>query len=247
MWPVCRFIGQAVKVNWFRYRPGVAQRVGRGIALLFLDRGTRRGWVVSSTPRPHFTPGKDPVLIVQEAGWAPGHWSSCILTKWLDVGLSYVVIHCWKASNPADLQLRGHKVPGSGEPATLFLHHNFHWRVLHKLCTRSDEWNTMFDSLFERNNKFHKCTSWINIGLAQRFSAFVCFWLPLSLIYLPAPPHTLLRVRCYIWIQKYFIPVLLIYILCWGHPVAQLVEALRYNLEGRGFDSQWCHWNFSLT
>jgi len=27
--------------------------------------------VVSSTPRPHFTPGKDPVPIVQEAGWAP--------------------------------------------------------------------------------------------------------------------------------------------------------------------------------
>jgi len=28
--------------------------------------------VVSSTPRPHFTPGKNPVPIVQEAGWAPG-------------------------------------------------------------------------------------------------------------------------------------------------------------------------------
>jgi len=28
--------------------------------------------VVSSTPRPQFTPGKDPVPIVQEAGWAPG-------------------------------------------------------------------------------------------------------------------------------------------------------------------------------
>jgi len=28
--------------------------------------------VFSSTPRPHFTPGKDPVPIVQEAGWAPG-------------------------------------------------------------------------------------------------------------------------------------------------------------------------------
>ena len=55
-----------------RYRPGVGQRVGRSIALLFHDRGTRRGWVVSSTPRPHFTPGKDPVLISQEAGWAPG-------------------------------------------------------------------------------------------------------------------------------------------------------------------------------
>jgi len=32
-----------------------------------------------------------------------------------------------------------------------------------------------------------------------------------------------------------------------GHVVAQLVEALRYKPEGRGFDSQWCHWNFSLT
>ena len=27
----------------------------------------------------------------------------------------------------------------------------------------------------------------------------------------------------------------------------QLVEALRYNPEGCGFDSRWCHWNFSLT
>ena len=32
-----------------------------------------------------------------------------------------------------------------------------------------------------------------------------------------------------------------------GHAVAQLVEALRYNPEGRGFDSRCCHWNFSLT
>jgi len=61
-----------VKVNWSRYRPGVAQRVGRSIALLFHDRDTRRGWVVNTTPRPHFTSGKDAVPIVQEAGWAPG-------------------------------------------------------------------------------------------------------------------------------------------------------------------------------
>ena len=27
--------------------------------------------MVSSTPRPHFTIGKDPVLTLQEAGWAP--------------------------------------------------------------------------------------------------------------------------------------------------------------------------------
>ena len=26
----------------------------------------------SVTPRPHFIPGKDPVAIVQEAGWVPG-------------------------------------------------------------------------------------------------------------------------------------------------------------------------------
>ena len=52
--------------------PVVAHRVGRGIALLFHDRGTRRGRVVSSTPRPYFTLGKEPVPILQKAGWASG-------------------------------------------------------------------------------------------------------------------------------------------------------------------------------
>ena len=32
-----------------------------------------------------------------------------------------------------------------------------------------------------------------------------------------------------------------------AHEVAQLVEALRYEPGGRGFDSRWCHWNFLLT
>ena len=54
------------------YRPGCGPKGGRGIAMLFQDLGARRGWGVSITPRPHFTPGKDPVPIVQEAGWAPG-------------------------------------------------------------------------------------------------------------------------------------------------------------------------------
>jgi len=27
---------------------------------------------------------------------------------------------------------------------------------------------------------------------------------------------------------------------------AQLVEVLCYKPEGHGFDSRWCHWNFSL-
>ena len=50
----------------------------------------------------------------------------------------------------------------------------------------------------------------------------------------PSDPHTI----------KYLIsqpPITL------GHAVVQLVEALPYKLEGRGFDSWWCHWNFSLT
>ena len=70
----CFLVAQVkkVKVKWSRYRPGVAERVGRDIALLFHDRGTRRGWVVSSTPRLHFTPRKDLVPILQEAGWVPG-------------------------------------------------------------------------------------------------------------------------------------------------------------------------------
>ena len=32
-----------------------------------------------------------------------------------------------------------------------------------------------------------------------------------------------------------------------GHAVVQLVEALRYKAEGRGFDSWWDHLNFSWT
>jgi hypothetical protein len=47
-----------------------AQRGSRGIALLFHDLGTRWGWVVGGWAA--FTPGKDPVPIIQEAGWAPG-------------------------------------------------------------------------------------------------------------------------------------------------------------------------------
>ena len=49
-----------------------AHRGSRGIALLFLYHGTGRGRGVSVTPRPLITSRKDPVPIVQKAGWAPG-------------------------------------------------------------------------------------------------------------------------------------------------------------------------------
>ena len=37
------------------------------------------------------------------------------------------------------------------------------------------------------------------------------------------------------------------YMILTGHPVAQLVEALRYKPAGRGLDSRRYNWNFSLT
>jgi len=49
-----------------------AHRGSRGIALIFHDLGTIRGWGISFTPRSLFTSGKEPVPIVQEVGWAPG-------------------------------------------------------------------------------------------------------------------------------------------------------------------------------
>jgi hypothetical protein len=60
-----------VKEGEPRNRPRRTHRVSEGIAQLFLNLGTRRGCVVSITPRPPFTPGKHPVPIVQEAAWAP--------------------------------------------------------------------------------------------------------------------------------------------------------------------------------
>jgi len=60
------------KVKWSRYRPGVAQRVGRGKAVLFHDLNTRKGWVVSSTPLPHFTPRKTRYPFYRRLGGSQG-------------------------------------------------------------------------------------------------------------------------------------------------------------------------------
>jgi len=48
-----------------------AHRGSRGIALPFLDHGTRSGCGVSVTPRPLFTQGRDQVPIVQVTWLAP--------------------------------------------------------------------------------------------------------------------------------------------------------------------------------
>jgi len=51
--------GKCTLVQALRLCTGhTAHRENRGITLLFLDHCTRRGWGVSVTPRPLFTPGK---------------------------------------------------------------------------------------------------------------------------------------------------------------------------------------------
>jgi hypothetical protein len=54
-----------------------AYRGSRGIALPIHDHGSRRGRGVNVTPPPLFTPRKDPVSIVQEAGCTSGPVWTC--------------------------------------------------------------------------------------------------------------------------------------------------------------------------
>ena len=50
----------------------MAQRVGRGIAVLFHDAALEGGEWSAARPDCILPPGKDPVPILQEAGWARG-------------------------------------------------------------------------------------------------------------------------------------------------------------------------------
>jgi len=49
-----------------------AHRGSRGIALLFLDHGTRKGWGVSATPRALVTPGKTRYSLYRRQGGPQG-------------------------------------------------------------------------------------------------------------------------------------------------------------------------------
>ena len=61
-------------VKWSRYRSGVAQRMGRGIALLYHGRGTRRGEWSAARPGRTLTLGKTQFLIYRRLG-GPQGWS----------------------------------------------------------------------------------------------------------------------------------------------------------------------------
>jgi hypothetical protein len=60
----------------------------------------------------------------------------------------------------------------------------------------------------------------------------------------------ILNVLCHLYIKYFKVNAFIfnvIFKMGGGHTVAQLVEALRYKPEGRGFVPRWSHWNFSLT
>jgi len=76
MWPLASRVSARKRTNcrvWVSpfHRP--RRPLGRVEVYLYsiFDLG-RNDWGVSVTPRPHLTHGKDPVPIVQEAGWASG-------------------------------------------------------------------------------------------------------------------------------------------------------------------------------
>ena len=53
--------------------------------------------------------------------------------------------------------------------------------------------------------------------------------------------------RPYLSITPRILPQIFLFFGGGAYAVAHMVEALRNKPEGRGFDSRWCHWNFSLT
>jgi hypothetical protein len=62
--------------------------------------------------------------------------------------------------------------------------------------------------------------------------------------------HSTSSLRKYgiLWASRAYVkPNLLKFYLREGYALAQLVEALHYKPESRGFDSRWSHWNFSVT
>jgi len=70
---ICKVKVQCTLVHALRLCTGrTANRGSRNVALLFFDRGTRGGGGLAARPGRSLPPGKDPVPIVQEAGWAPG-------------------------------------------------------------------------------------------------------------------------------------------------------------------------------
>jgi len=61
-----------IKVKCSRYRPGMARRVGRGVALLFHDRGTLGGEWSAARPGRTLPPGKTRYPLYRRLGGPQG-------------------------------------------------------------------------------------------------------------------------------------------------------------------------------
>ena len=59
--------------------------------------------------------------------------------------------------------------------------------------------------------------------------------------------NLLSHIYIYIYIYIYIHIHIHTYIHTHGALGGVVVKALRYKRVGRGFDSRWCHWNFSVT
>ena len=86
--------------------------------------------------------------------------------------------------------------------------------------------------MFKRLSNILPPITFISIFLFSIFTVVFVFALPYCSVFQRRSHHN---------------SIFMLPILPWEHAVAQLVEALRYKPEGRGFDSRWCHWNFSVT
>jgi hypothetical protein len=52
---------------------------------------------------------------------------------------------------------------------------------------------------------------------------------------------------CTVFLYCFVYVYLFLFVLSVGTRGGIVVKALRYKPAGRGFDSRWCHWNFSVT
>ena len=66
------YIYMLKKLKCSRYRSGIAQRMGRGIALLFHDRGTGRGEWSAARPGRNLPPGKTRYPLYRRLGGPQG-------------------------------------------------------------------------------------------------------------------------------------------------------------------------------
>jgi hypothetical protein len=75
-------------------------------------------------------------------------------------------------------------------------------------------------------------------------SAYLTVWVSQCILYGYHNVYSYIHYTC-TTVVHYFVFLVLKFM--GGNMMVQLVAELCYKPEGLGFDSRWCHWNFSLT